>query len=1301
MVEHVQVLGDVLVPMCTQETAAKHVSLINQDLIKLTLTLSIAICEPQCQHGGTCSSPGRCTCTSDWEGARCQEPVCSPRCENGGICSSPWICTCTQGYVGSACEQAVEITCPDNISTPTDEGVNYTSVIWSEPQPQGGAGLVYTNSSHTPGFTFYLGTTTVTYLVHTAEQRIVAQCDFSIGIVDIEAPKVTCPNDTNILIGPDTPAIVTWDEPGRVDNSGYVNVSSSHNSGDMFVVGDTVVLYQATDASNNVNNCSFLVQVEVVNITCPNTKIVAVDKAVGSSHVSWDLPALTIADERVEIITPDDPDNMYNIEVIESVSFITDTSVIAKTDMDGSIKASDMSSHGDNLIPVTIVAKPKTIRNNHQIVESSANGPSTAKYSYTGSGFFLSEFVETELTDMLPSTATERNERAVTIASTFQDDTTDASGLGGLITETDEDDSIATATDSTGFEELTSVISINNEHETERVTELITSVNNDMYTFSGHGDLSTVYPEKLREVTTTASASEEEEKYATTPGDQNEVTIPVDQNEPDSVVDFDYVTVVPALEEDSRIEVIASHNPGDLFSIGVTRVNYSVFEIASNMLITNCSFDVEVIAVDISCPADIHKPIDAKMLSTSVSWKPPNATGGEGLVKVIENHSPEDQFTVGSTQVIYDVVDDNDDHVTCCYFNIYIYAVSIVCPDDVYNSTEPAHGFTHVYWNPARIVGNDDYISISSTHNSGDSFQIGPSVIAYEVWSVVSNEIVTNCTFGVFISDIEVPTISCPADILIFVDVSIEPNVTWEAVNATDNSGYYTINCTHTSGAVFSVGLHKVICSSFDPYGNQNRCNFTVHIEGVEMKCPKDIRTVIDKGSIMATVTWDHPDVIGGLNQTNLTFNENPGDKFPVGRTVIEYMVYSPMSQVITSCNFTIAVFDPDIPTLFCPDEVYQLTEKDKPKQIFWDLPEIFDFSGIATLTYRSHTPGIVFYEGSTMVEYEATDFMGKTGYCTFTVEVIGVQIICPRNVHAVTDFRSAYANVTWNAPEVFGAEGFAEVNVTGELWQEFPIGQSLINYDVFDSDGIVVTNCTFEVQVEDIEVPVIICPADVLVLVELQITPPVYWNIPYARDNSDVINAITSTYKSGDIFQIGSTNVTYNVEDGFGNTNACSFNIFVQEVSMDCPSDFNVTASKGLAYATTVMWPQPVIHGYAGHLDVISTRPQRDSFVIGKHVVTYTASDGSAFKTKCNFSITVYDGECPIIVCPEDVIVLVEPHVTPTVSWSTPYVTDNSGVIRSMASTSKPGEAFQIGSTNVSYTVKDAAGNMNECLDT
>ena len=77
----------------------------------------------------------------------------------------------------------VKINCPVERAVPTEEGVNYTTVTWDEPSAEGGAGLVNTTSSHMSGMTFYLGITTVIYSTYASDERLVAQCNFTIDVI--------------------------------------------------------------------------------------------------------------------------------------------------------------------------------------------------------------------------------------------------------------------------------------------------------------------------------------------------------------------------------------------------------------------------------------------------------------------------------------------------------------------------------------------------------------------------------------------------------------------------------------------------------------------------------------------------------------------------------------------------------------------------------------------------------------------------------------------------------------------------------------------------------------------------------------------------------------------------------------------------------------------------------------------------------------------------------------------------------------------------------------------------------------
>ena len=85
-----------------------------------------------------------------------------------------------------------------------------------------------------------------------------------IFFIDDEIPAISgMPSDTvhSTGVGSAT-AVVTWSEPSASDNSGTVNLTSSHSSGSTFSIGDTIVTYTAVDASSNSANATFTITVK-------------------------------------------------------------------------------------------------------------------------------------------------------------------------------------------------------------------------------------------------------------------------------------------------------------------------------------------------------------------------------------------------------------------------------------------------------------------------------------------------------------------------------------------------------------------------------------------------------------------------------------------------------------------------------------------------------------------------------------------------------------------------------------------------------------------------------------------------------------------------------------------------------------------------------------------------------------------------------------------------------------------------------------------------------------------------------
>ncbi len=138
----------------------------------------------------------------------------------------------------------------------------------------------------------------------------------SLTLKDNQFPIVSnCPVDVTVNPGNDCKANVSWAIPMATDNCGAVNVTASHNPGDLFSEGVTTVTYVFTDGCGNITQCKFKV---TISACCTPPDLVCPAKYVG-------CPGDYIGPDATGEPTLVGPSNCGLMDLTYS-EFITDTS---------------------------------------------------------------------------------------------------------------------------------------------------------------------------------------------------------------------------------------------------------------------------------------------------------------------------------------------------------------------------------------------------------------------------------------------------------------------------------------------------------------------------------------------------------------------------------------------------------------------------------------------------------------------------------------------------------------------------------------------------------------------------------------------------------------------------------------------------------------------------------------------------------------------------------------------------------------------------------------------------------------
>ncbi len=356
--------------------------------------------------------------------------------------------------------------------------------------------------------------------------------------------------------------------------------------------------------------------------------------------------------------------------------------------------------------------------------------------------------------------------------------------------------------------------------------------------------------------------------------------------------------------------------------------------------------------------------------------------------------------------------------------------------------------------------------------------------------------------------------------------------------------------------------------------------------------------------------------------------------------------------------------------------------------------PVTIDRSGVPQ--ENRYPPGI------TTLTYASTDVWGNTGVAHQTVTVA---IAAPLDVRTTTapDATSCEAIVTDAAlGSIAPIPGLTIARVpTGNV---FPLGTTTVTWTASDGSGHSAT-ATQTVTVVDGTPPKIAAPAVVTAstgsdapgcgayLGEAALGTAV------ASDNCALASVEPNGVPAGNVFPVGTTTITWTATDAAGLTATATQTVTVEDdtpPAITPPANVLVsTAADGAACGVVVTEADLGRATATDNCELASVAhgdlPAGSVFPIGTNVVTWTATDAAGNTATATQTVTVLDATPPALAVPGDLVAPAGSDCAAVVTWNA-SATDCSAV--TVASDPASGSVFPLGTTHVTVTATDAAGN-------
>lgn len=542
---------------------------------------------------------------------------------------------------------------------------------------------------------------------------------------------------------------------------------------------------------------------------------------------------------------------------------------------------------------------------------------------------------------------------------------------------------------------------------------------------------------------------------------------------------------------------------------------------------------------------------------------------------------------------------------------------------------------------------------------------------------------------------------------------NVPPNITVEATGpgtpvlyplptATDpERGPVPVTCTPFPGP-FPVRITMVSCTAQDSMGAVSTATFTVTVSD---KLPPVFGQVNDvvveatgPGGAAVTLEPVATDLVDGA--VTATCVPASGSTFALGATSAACGATDEHGNS-SSTHLTVTVRDTTPPALTGGANVTVEATGHSGAPVTYSRPTAHDLvdgdlSGSVNCLPAS---GTTFATGTTTVSCTVADAAGNAATKSFSIKVFdstGPTFTAPADVTVEADGASG-AFVTYALPTATDTvDGQVPVTCVPSPGSLFPIGETLVQCMASDEPGNVTTK-TFKVTVTDVSPPQLSgVPDGGLVEATGLAGAIVTYATPTATDSVDGVLPVSCLPASGSLFPLGLNAVLCQAMDSSGHVASATFPVTVVDttpplLTLPSPLTAEATGPTGAAVTFAVGGADLV----AGPTPVLCSASSGDVFPLGSTVVQCSTTDLFGNVSTGSFTVLVKDTTAPTLAgVPAAMTVSATGATGAVVTYTKPTATDLAGGSVSVSCVPASGSTFPLGTTTVTCTAIDAAGN-------